>query len=283
MGRCRAMRRRGYRLAPASDTRQLGESSPANTGSAPPVSRTSSSSARPRPQLAAVELDRDRARRAAQDGRDRGAARAGARGQRLPHPALEDPRPHGASRRLRMNETLVRFGKQLAALDPGPDRAEVELLDPVAHLDHALRVADRDVLEGATPALPTPRCRARPRRPRGSRPRSSDARPISIATSPGRGDRRPDLTGLGQDRELVLVGPPGAAQVEHGLPGAVARELGLRAVGVEDPQLGHVAGRRPPGPAAGCRRSRPRSAGRRSAGSARRVSSQGSSWRSTIT
>ena len=34
---------------------------------------------------------------------------------------------------------------------------------------------------------------------------------------------------------------PALAQVEHRLAGAVARQLGLRAVGVEDPQLGDVA------------------------------------------
>ena len=52
------------------------------------------------------------------------------------------------------------------------------------------------------------------------------------------GDRRPDRPGDGADRELVLVGPAVAAQVEDRLAGAVAGELGLGAVGVEDPQLG---------------------------------------------
>ena len=47
-----------------------------------------------------------------------------------------------------MNETLVRFGNS-SVFDSiaRPDRGQVELLDLVADLDHALRVADVDVLE----------------------------------------------------------------------------------------------------------------------------------------
>ena len=44
------------------------------------------------------------------------------------------------------------------------------------------------------------------------------------------------------DREAVLVGPAPAAEVEDRLTGAVARQLGLGAVGVEDPQVGHICG-----------------------------------------
>ena len=97
-------------------------------------------------QLAAVELDRDRAGRAAQEGGDRGAAGARAGGERLPHPALEDPRPHPAAVDAQ-KETLVRFGNSSLALDLRADRRQVELLELVADLDRALRVADRDVLE----------------------------------------------------------------------------------------------------------------------------------------
>ena len=47
-----------------------------------------------------------------------------------------------------MNETLVRFGNSsVLASIAGPIAAQVELLDLVADLDHALRVADVDVLE----------------------------------------------------------------------------------------------------------------------------------------
>src|SRR5688500_16729057 len=48
-------------------------------------------------ELAAFELDDDRALSPAQEGGHRGAAGAGAGGERLPHPALEDPRPHPAA------------------------------------------------------------------------------------------------------------------------------------------------------------------------------------------
>ena len=40
----------------------------------------------------------------------------------------------------------------------------------------------------------------------------------------------------------VRVGPAAAAQVEDRLAGAVARQLRLRAVGVEDPQPSHEPG-----------------------------------------
>ena len=40
--------------------------------------------------------------------------------------------------------------------------------------------------------------------------------------------------------KLSSIGPAAAAQVQDRLAGAVARQLGLRAVGVEDAQVGHV-------------------------------------------
>ena len=55
-------------------------------------------------------------------------------------------------------------------------------------------------------------------------------------------DRRADLAGRGLDRELARVGPAGAAQVEDRLARAVAAQLGLGAVGVEDPQARDEAG-----------------------------------------
>jgi hypothetical protein len=57
----------------------------------------------------------------------------------------------------------------------------------------------------------------------------------------GAGDGRPYLTGHGLDREGVGVGPAALAQVHDRLARAVAGQLGLRAVGVEDPQVGHEA------------------------------------------
>ena len=60
----------------------------------------------------------------------------------------------------------------------------------------------------------------------------------------GAGDRRPDRARRRRDRELVAIGPAAPAQVEDRLARAVARQLGLRAVGVEDPQVRDVAGSR---------------------------------------
>ncbi len=56
------------------------------------------------------------------------------------------------------------------------------------------------------------------------------------------GDRRRDRPGDGADREGVLVGPAVPAQVEDRLARPVAGQLGLGAVGVEDPQLGDELG-----------------------------------------
>src|SRR5205823_1345165 len=50
------------------------------------------------------------------------------------------------------------------------------------------------------------------------------------------GDRRPDLAGGGLDRDGIRVRPSRAAQVEDRLARAVAGQLGLGAVGVDDPQ-----------------------------------------------
>ena len=65
---------------------------------------------------------------------------------------------------------------------------------------------------------------------------------MSIVQVGRRGDRRADLAGGGLDRERVGVGPAAAAQVQDRLARAVAGQLGLRAVGVEDPQPGHEPG-----------------------------------------
>ena len=175
-----------------------------------------------------------------------------------------------------MNETLVRFGNSsVLRLDRRPDRGEVERLDLVAGLDHALRIADVDVLKAplAPGRLERPGAVGRTAGVVGRGHRGPPDRHRDLARA---GDRRRHLAGLGQDRERVLVGPAGLPQVEDRLAGAVARELGLGAVRVEDPQLGDVAVVRGPRRAAGSRRSRRRSGARRSAGSARGVSSQGS-------
>ena len=68
---------------------------------------------------------------------------------------------------------------------------------------------------------------------------------------------------------------PRAAQVHDGLAGAVARQLGLGAVRVEDPKVGRPSRGPRSSTAAGRRRSRSRSAGRRSRLMRGAVSSQG--------
>ena len=122
-----------------------------------------------------------------------------------------------------------------------------------SHLDRALRVADRQCWNGE---LARPRPPAPSRRPLGKSVEAAGAAHVDAAGGRA-GDRGPDLAGGGLDRERVGVGPAVAAQVHDRLARAVAGQLGLRAVGVEDPQ----AARRSPrslglGRAAGCRRSR---------------------------
>ena len=164
----------------------------------------------------------------------------------------------------------------------GPIARQVELLDLVADLDHALRVADVDVPEAPTRGPPTRPCRCRRRARPGSRASVTEARPIAIETSSG-----PVIVGVTSPALVMIVNvsasvQPGVAQVEDRLAGAVARELGLRAVGVEDPQLGDVALVGGRARAAGCRPSRRRSAARRSAGSAPRSAPRAAPSRSTI-
>ena len=139
-------------------------------------------------------------------------------------------------------ETFVRLGKQLVVLDRRPDRGEVELLEvvEVGVVDHALRVADLDVLEAPCApaglelagALAIAGRVVRRRRARAAHVQRARVRP---------GDVRADLAGAGLDREAVAVGPAVAAQEHGGLARPVARQAGLRAVGVEDPQPCHEA------------------------------------------
>src|SRR4051812_11284394 len=105
-------------------------------------------------QLAAVEDDGHRRVAAAQHVGDGRAGRAGPAGQRLPHPALEDPRADAVGGH-RGEERHVRAAgrEELVVLDGRADRREVEALELVAvgHVDRALGVADEDLLEA--PAL----------------------------------------------------------------------------------------------------------------------------------
>ena len=70
----------------------------------------------------------------------------------------------------------------------------------------------------------------------------AQARPAHVHRAGRRtADPRPDLARGRAHAEAVVLGPAGAAQVHHRLAHAVARQLGLRAVGVVDAQVGHEA------------------------------------------
>ena len=215
------------------------DSSPEKIGSAHPVRRTERSLPISTSSSPPSSSHGEPARSAGQMCRDRRARRHRSRGERLPHPALEDPGAHPIA--VGAVEAHVRaVREQRAVLDLGADRRQIERLELLADLDRALRVADRDVLKRPGPArchdLAPPVLRSggvvvR----RGARPAHLERR---LAVGANRGGDRP---GLGQDREAVGVRPAGAAEVEHRLPGAVARQLGLGPIGVEDAQLGDVA------------------------------------------
>ncbi len=159
-------------------------------------------------------------------------------------------------------------------LDRGPDRRQVEreqLLDRI-DADRALRVADRHVLEG--PAAPV-----------GVERRGAAVRPAGEVL---RGQLRaahvdacrslaPVIVGRISPaavwiENVVGVGPAAPAQVEDRLARAVARQLGLRAVRVEDPQardearlLGFGQQQDPVGEDSRCGRRRSRGCARASA------------------
>ena len=123
---------------------------------------------------------------------DGGAGGAGAGGERLPHPPLEDARADPLARRARRTRRRwCGWGRARWLRSAGRER-EVERLELPAplHVDRALRVADRDVLEA--PRAPR-RPRARPR-PSGGATRevlgASGGAPEPHAAALGAGDRR---------------------------------------------------------------------------------------------
>src|SRR3954447_15059970 len=186
-------------------------------------------------EVAPVEVHGNRALAALQDVGHGGAARAGARGHRLADAALEDPGCDRA-RAVRAPERDVgAVREQLAVLDRRPELGEVEPLEAVVDLDGALEIADRHVLELQLPAddrhRPGPVGATRREVPGGktSPPHVDPARV-------GYGYRGPYLPRGGLDRERVSVGPAVSAQVHDRLARAVARQLGLAAVRVEDAQ-----------------------------------------------
>ena len=137
----------------------------------------------------------------------------------------------------------MRLGNSSCASIAGPIARQVERLELVriGDDDRALRVADRDVLEAPLAAAGA---RASPRPSGGAAGEvlRGESRAAHVDAAGRRaGDRRADLARRRcWIEKLSRVGPAAAAQVEDRLARAVARQLGLRAVGVEDPQVGDV-------------------------------------------
>src|SRR3954468_17333050 len=190
-------------------------------------------------QLAAVEADRDRAGRPAQHRRDSRAGCAGAGRHGLPHPALEDTCSNGRVA-LPPPERHVRAAReQLVALDGGAVERQVELLQPVVQLDRALGVAGPDELELEL-ALGGRQGAAAVLGPGGEVLGRLQAHPPHLdRAGVVAGDAGPDLARDGAHGEAVVLGPAVSAQVHDGLAYAVAGQLGLGAVRIEDAQLGY--------------------------------------------
>ena len=153
--------------APASATNSS-ENSPLKTGSAQPVSVTSRSSADVDLELAAVQLDGHRAARAAQHGGHRRAGCARSRRTASPPPRARRCAPARGHRR-RPGRTTRWCGSGNSSLCSiwGPIARQVQLLEPLADADRALRVADAHVLEGELAAVRRSPCRGRRRPPEG--------------------------------------------------------------------------------------------------------------------
>src|SRR5206468_5458167 len=96
---------------------------------------------------AAVEFDADSRRPAVEVVGDGGAGGARPRGERLPHPALEDPRADQAGLELGVPGDVGPPGKALVVLDRRADRREVERVEGI-RANRTLGVADRDVAKG---------------------------------------------------------------------------------------------------------------------------------------
>src|SRR5947209_1069713 len=188
-------------------------------------------------ELTAGELHHHRRAAAVEHVRHRRPAGAGARGQGLSYPAFEDPDPDLARGELAEPRHVGAVGKQLVALDLRPDARQLQRLElgGAGDADRALRVADRDVLKGplASPGAKATSAVLGSRRVlRGADRRLAHVHPTGV----GSGDARSDLARGGLDRKRVLLGPAVAVQIEDRLAGAVARELGLGPVRVEDLQ-----------------------------------------------
>ena len=219
-------------------------------------------------ELAAVERDGDRRRR-----RRAARTRPPRRTRRCPTTASPPRRARRSGRGSRpapvghQNETFVRLGNCGSCSIAGPIAGRSSASSSAAP---ATRIAHCGLPIGTCwkrrPATSPVPSGAAGREVLGAQPRA----PHVDAARRRAEDRRADLAGRGLDRELVLVGPAAAAQVEDRLARAVARQLGLRAVRVEDPQARDEAGRRRAATAR-ARRRRPGRCGGRRAGARRRA------------
>ena len=143
-------------------------------------------------------------------------------------------------------ETLVRFGNCACGFDRGARRGKVERGRARRRARRRSRIADCRSRRAGRPTR-DPRSATLPR-PSGGPPGKSaevnEAWPMSTRQLSRAGDRRRGSPRRPCRSRTRLVGPAAVAQVQDRLAGAVARQLGLRAVGVEDPQLGDVPGSR---------------------------------------
>src|SRR5271155_1834460 len=112
-------------------------------------------------------------------------------------------------------------------------------------MDYALRVADRHVPEAprfALPDAPYLKLRHAVRWTTGEVPRRKGSLANVHRARIRPGDRGADRPRGSVNRELVLLRPAAVAQIHDRLARAVARQLGLRTVGVINPQVGHICG-----------------------------------------
>ena len=161
---------------------------------------------------------------------------------RLAHAALEDPRADHARRRARPERHVRAVGEAGRVLDRRADRRR----------GRALRARRGSSTRIAHCGLPIETCWKRQSRPPTSPRAVRRAARVVLRAQPraahvdaaGRrpSDRRADLARRPSGSRTVSASvQPRAAQVHDRLAGAVARQLGLRAVGVEDPQAGDEA------------------------------------------
>jgi hypothetical protein len=129
--------------------------------------------------------------------------------------------------------------EQLVALDGGPVELQVELLEPLVELDRALRVARLHELEVELAPRRRQRASAVLRTGREVLLREQAHAAHVDGAGVGAGDARPHLARRGAHGEAVVLRPAVAAQVHDRLAHAVAGELGLRPVRVEDAHFGY--------------------------------------------